>query len=227
MSRTLSMNWGSLDSLKVSTWCSLRPKVLQIRPTVDFDSPLSAAMDARDQCVASWGGALQGGGDGRFHVLGGNPPGSVGARLVGQAVQAGLQEAVDTDHQFANDDTVILRIGPENGKTVRVTYPGRSPGPECDVTGPGAPGLTDPGADVFLTREETWTSLCTFDVPRAGDYKVTWPSRARSRYALGDYGNGTAPERARKAGFAVACSRCPRPFSRSMLRAGVAWPGCT
>ncbi|MFJ9943189.1 hypothetical protein [Streptomyces erythrochromogenes] len=37
-------------------------------------------------------------------------------------------------------------------------------GPGCDVTGPGAPGLDDPGADVFLTRDETWTPLHTIEL---------------------------------------------------------------
>ena len=54
-SRTLSMNCGSLLILKVSTRCGLSPNAFQIRPTVDFDSPDSLAIDARDQCVASSG----------------------------------------------------------------------------------------------------------------------------------------------------------------------------
>jgi hypothetical protein len=33
----------------------LSPNAVQIRPTVDFDSPLCLAIDARDQCVASAG----------------------------------------------------------------------------------------------------------------------------------------------------------------------------
>src|SRR5919106_4451199 len=49
------MNNGSLDSLKVSTRCGLSPNARQIRPTVDRDSPASAAIDARDQWVASLG----------------------------------------------------------------------------------------------------------------------------------------------------------------------------
>ncbi|GAA3984593.1 hypothetical protein GCM10022384_36350 [Streptomyces marokkonensis] len=99
-----------------------------------------------------------------------------------------LIDAVDTDHQFANGETVSLRLGPESEKTIWVKYPGRSPGPECHITGPGAPGLTDPGSDVFLTRDETWTPLHTVDVPRAGDYAVTCSSEALSRYAVGDSG---------------------------------------
>src|SRR4051812_5951794 len=55
MSRTLSMNCGSLDNLKVSLRCGLSPNAFQIRPTVERDNPLSAAIDARDQCVASAG----------------------------------------------------------------------------------------------------------------------------------------------------------------------------
>ena len=49
------MNCGSLESLNVSTWCGLSPNAFQIRPTVDFDNPVSAAIEARDQCVASLG----------------------------------------------------------------------------------------------------------------------------------------------------------------------------
>lgn len=97
-------------------------------------------------------------------------------------------DAVDTDDQFANGDTVTLRLEPESERTIWVKHPGRSPGPECDITGPGVPGLTDPGADVFLTRDETWMPLYTIDVPRAGDYTVTCSSQALSRYAIGDSG---------------------------------------
>ncbi|UNZ15852.1 hypothetical protein [Streptomyces sp. 891-h] len=95
-------------------------------------------------------------------------------------------DAVDTHNQFANGDTVTLRLEPEREKTIWVKYPGRSPGPECDITGPGSPGLTDPGLDVFLTRDESWTALYTIDVPRAGDYSVTCSSQALSRYAFGE-----------------------------------------
>ena len=49
------MNWGSLLILNVSTRCGLSANAFQIRPTVDLDNPVSAAIDARDQCVASLG----------------------------------------------------------------------------------------------------------------------------------------------------------------------------
>ncbi|MFH8561704.1 hypothetical protein [Streptomyces sp. NPDC017988] len=97
-------------------------------------------------------------------------------------------DAVDTGRQFANGDTVTLRLEPEDEKSIWVKYPGRSPGPECDITGPGDPGLTDPGTDVFLTRDETWHLLYAIDVQRAGDYAVTCSSPALSRYAVGDPG---------------------------------------
>ncbi len=58
------MNCGSLLSLKVSTRCGLRPNVFQPRPTVDYDSPLSAAVDARDQWAASLGVRSKGWGSG-------------------------------------------------------------------------------------------------------------------------------------------------------------------
>src|SRR3954464_5659821 len=44
-SRTLSMNCGSLLILNVSTRCGLSPNAFQIRPTVDFDNPVSAAIE--------------------------------------------------------------------------------------------------------------------------------------------------------------------------------------
>ncbi|MBE1535718.1 hypothetical protein [Actinomadura algeriensis] len=97
-------------------------------------------------------------------------------------------DAVDTDHQFANGDTVTLRLEPESEKAIWVKFPGRSPGPECDIVGQGDPGLIDPGTDVFLIRDESWYLLYTFDVPQAGDYKVTCSSKALSRYAIGDTG---------------------------------------
>lgn len=96
--------------------------------------------------------------------------------------------AVDTDNQFANGDTVTLRLDPESEKAIWVKYWGPSPGPKCDITGPGDPGLTDPPSDVFLTRDETWDLLHTFNVSQAGDYAVTCSSHALSRYAIGDTG---------------------------------------
>ncbi|WP_328560535.1 hypothetical protein [Streptomyces coelicoflavus] len=97
-----------------------------------------------------------------------------------------LLDAVDTDHQFANGDTVTLRLDAEDEQTIWAKYPGVSPGPECDIAGPGDPRLTDPGADLFTTYDETWTPVGTTDVTRAGDYTVTCSSHALSRYALGD-----------------------------------------
>src|SRR6185295_4196460 len=43
---------GSVDSLKDSCRCGLRPNFFQIRPMVDFDSPVRAAIEARDQWVS-------------------------------------------------------------------------------------------------------------------------------------------------------------------------------
>ncbi|MBW1595782.1 hypothetical protein [Streptomyces sp. JJ38] len=95
-------------------------------------------------------------------------------------------EAVDTGEQFANGDTITLRLGPESERVIWVKYPGRSPGPECDITGPGRPRLTDPGPDVFLTRDETWTPAYAVEVSRTGDFAVVCSSEALSRYAVGD-----------------------------------------
>ena len=49
------MNCGSVDSLNVSTRCGLRPNAFQIRPDRRVGQPDSAAIDVRDQCVASAG----------------------------------------------------------------------------------------------------------------------------------------------------------------------------
>jgi hypothetical protein len=54
-SRTFSMNWGSVDSLKVSTRCGLSPKARQIRLIADCDIPVARAKDRVDQWVASFG----------------------------------------------------------------------------------------------------------------------------------------------------------------------------
>ncbi|GGS03414.1 hypothetical protein Snoj_08020 [Streptomyces nojiriensis] len=99
-------------------------------------------------------------------------------------------DAVDTDHHFANGETVTLRLEPESEKTIWIRDQefDQSAAPECSITGPGAPGLTDPGTDVFLTRDETWNPLYTIDVQRAGDYEVTCSSHALSKYAIGDSG---------------------------------------
>ncbi|MFF4445255.1 hypothetical protein [Streptomyces sp. NPDC001502] len=99
-------------------------------------------------------------------------------------------DSVDTGHQFANGDTVTLRLKPESEKAIWIRDEefGGPAAPECSITGPGDPGLTDPGIDVFLTRDETWNPLYSIDVPRAGDYEVTCSSQALSQYAIGDSG---------------------------------------
>jgi hypothetical protein len=48
-------NSGSVDSLKLSVRCGLRPKVRQIRPILDVLSPDLSAICLRDQWVASRG----------------------------------------------------------------------------------------------------------------------------------------------------------------------------
>ena len=52
MSRTLSTNSGSLDSLKVSTRCGCRPNAPQMRCTVVADRPVARAIERRLQWVA-------------------------------------------------------------------------------------------------------------------------------------------------------------------------------
>ncbi|MGA4847248.1 hypothetical protein ACOBQB_13655 [Streptomyces sp. G5(2025)] len=97
-------------------------------------------------------------------------------------------DAVDTGHQFADGDTVTLRLDPEDEKALWIKERGPSPDQSCDITGPGAPRLTDPGIDVFLTRDAAWNPLHTIHVPRAGEYKITCTSQGPSRYAIGDPG---------------------------------------
>ncbi|WP_369273681.1 hypothetical protein AB5J55_30435 [Streptomyces sp. R11] len=97
-------------------------------------------------------------------------------------------DAVDTVNQFANGDTVTLRLDPENEKAIWIKERGPSSDQACGITGPGDPRLTDPAIDVFLTRDETWNPLYTIAVPRAGDYQVTCTSQGPSRYAIGDIG---------------------------------------
>ena len=53
MSRTLSMNCGSGESLNVSTWCGFNPNARQIRLTALWLIPVAVAIDRVDQCVAS------------------------------------------------------------------------------------------------------------------------------------------------------------------------------
>src|ERR1700738_2032841 len=57
-SRTLSMNSGSVLSLKVSDRWGLRRNAFQILPTVDLDSPECLAIEVRDQQAASFGGCF-------------------------------------------------------------------------------------------------------------------------------------------------------------------------
>src|SRR5829696_6132461 len=87
-SRTLSMNWGSLDSLKVSVSCGLSRNAFQIRPTVDLLSPDRLAIDARDQWVASVGGLLQGGDHHRLDLLVADSPGCARPWLIDQPLQS-------------------------------------------------------------------------------------------------------------------------------------------
>jgi hypothetical protein len=55
MSRTLSMNNGSVDNLKVSSIHGLSPNAFQMRLTVGWDIPVALAIPLVDQWVASAG----------------------------------------------------------------------------------------------------------------------------------------------------------------------------
>ncbi|GGV65972.1 hypothetical protein GCM10010277_73450 [Streptomyces longisporoflavus] len=97
-------------------------------------------------------------------------------------------DAVDTGNQFADGDTLTLRLDPGHQKAIWIRDRGPSSDQACGITGPGEPGLADPGIDVFLTREETWNPLYTIDVPQTGKYTITCTSQGPSRYAIGDPG---------------------------------------
>ncbi|MEV0121689.1 hypothetical protein AB0I16_09040 [Streptomyces sp. NPDC050703] len=99
-------------------------------------------------------------------------------------------DAVDVRNQFADGDTVTLRLDPEDEKAIwrKDDEFGASSDEACGITGPGDPRLTGPGIDVFLTRDETWNPMYDIEVSRAGDYKVTCTSQGPSRYAIGDRG---------------------------------------
>ncbi|MFD6225556.1 hypothetical protein ACFWFZ_01525 [Streptomyces sp. NPDC060232] len=96
--------------------------------------------------------------------------------------------AVDTEHRFANGDTVTLRLDPEHEKAIWIKERGPSPDQACDITGAADARLTDPGIDVFITRDASWNPLYSIHVARAGDYKITCTSQEPSQYAIGDPG---------------------------------------
>ncbi|MFJ9765298.1 hypothetical protein ACIRUY_15915 [Streptomyces erythrochromogenes] len=98
-------------------------------------------------------------------------------------------DSVDTDHAFANGDTITLRLEPGSEKSVWVRDQLFGPsGPKCSITGPGGPRLTDPGIDFFLTRDETWNPLHAIEVAQPGVYRITCSTDVPSRYAIGDPG---------------------------------------
>lgn len=97
-------------------------------------------------------------------------------------------DAVDTNHQFADGDTVSLQLGPESERTIWIKERGPSAAQDCSITGPGDPHLRGPGIDVFLTRDETWNPLYDIDVSRTGNYEITCASVGPSQYAFGKPG---------------------------------------
>ncbi|MEW2387050.1 hypothetical protein AB0933_01670 [Streptomyces venezuelae] len=100
----------------------------------------------------------------------------------------GALDAVDTGRQFADGDTVTLRLDPDSDRAIWIESRGPSPAQKCGISGPGDPRLTDPGIDWFFTRDETWNPLRTIEVSRPGDYEITCSSEGPSRYAIGDRG---------------------------------------
>ncbi|CAL9520835.1 hypothetical protein SUDANB120_03842 [Streptomyces sp. enrichment culture] len=114
--------------------------------------------------------------------------------LIGAFRLDGATGSVDTGRPFADGDVVTLRLEPGSDKAVWIKDRefGPAADPECSITGPGDPGLGEPGVDVFLTRGETWNPLHTIDVRRAGDHRITCTSDAQSAYAIGDSGGYVA-----------------------------------
>ncbi|QES30068.1 hypothetical protein DEJ47_29725 [Streptomyces venezuelae] len=100
----------------------------------------------------------------------------------------GALDAVDTGSRFADGDTVTLRLDADSDKAIWIKDRGPSPAQKCTISGPGDPRLTDPGIDVFLTRDETWNPLRTIEVSRPGDHEITCTSEGPSLYAIGDRG---------------------------------------
>ena len=111
MSRTLSTNSGSLDSLNVSERCGCSPKAVQIRRIVVCEKPVAPAIERIDQarCIARQGTQrpLDHGG----HLIVVDRPRPAGPGFVQQALDAILEEAappladrVLMHSQFSRDD---------------------------------------------------------------------------------------------------------------------------
>ena len=116
ISRTFSTNWGSADSLKVSTRCAWRPNVCQIRAIVAFrqadrraqgpSAPLRDLRRRRFQCAR----------DHRDHVVVADRPGRPRPRLIAQPFEATQPKP------FAPlTDAVTRRAQPRGDRSVRQT----------------------------------------------------------------------------------------------------------
>src|SRR3954447_24813902 len=88
MSRTLSTNSGSLESLNVSERCGWRPKAVQIRRMVVCEKPVAAAIERIDQWVASTGVERTRSLDPRGDLIVGDCAGSAWSNLVQQGLHA-------------------------------------------------------------------------------------------------------------------------------------------
>ncbi len=84
ISRTMSTNSGSLDSLKVWLRCGCNPKAFHIRRIVICEKPVSAAIDRIYQCVAGAQRALDHG----RNLIVADRARPAGARFVEQPVNA-------------------------------------------------------------------------------------------------------------------------------------------
>ncbi|MFE7410825.1 hypothetical protein [Streptomyces laurentii] len=108
--------------------------------------------------------------------------------VLGMNAVSGVADAVDDGDQFANGETVTVRLGPDSDKSVWISDPGPGFDSTCVITGPGDPKLTAPGIDVFLTYDQTWNPRYAIEVTRTGDYALTCQAPEPARYALGKSG---------------------------------------
>ena len=92
MSRTLSTNSGSLDSLNVWLRCGCKPNAAHIRRIVVWEKPVSAAIERIDQCVAS-AGVVRNVRDHRGNLIVVDGSRAARACLVKQAITAVLQKS--------------------------------------------------------------------------------------------------------------------------------------
>ena len=110
MSRTLSTNNGSLESLNVTDTMRSYPKAFQILRIVVCESPVCAAIERIDQCVDLFRRGAEGALDHRGHLIIVDRPRSARTGLIQQAFDAirhkaptPLSDCVLVEPQFIGD----------------------------------------------------------------------------------------------------------------------------